>query len=739
MATSPEQSSGLPEILAPAGSMEALRAACAAGADAVYFGAGEFNARRSAENFAAEEIAGAAAFCHTRGVKVYFTLNTVVFGREVEPALRLAETACRAGVDALIVQDAGLAALLRSCAPGLALHASTQMSVHSLEGVRELAEMGFSRAVLARELSKEELAFIAARSPIELEIFVHGAHCMSVSGQCYMSAFFGGRSGNRGQCAQPCRLPFSAGGERYALSLKDLALASRFAELAALGAPGRLSLKIEGRRKRPEYVFAVTELYARAARGGRIEPGEMEELARVFSRSGFTQGYFDARRGREMFGRRTEEDKAASAAAEKKLRARFENAEPPRVPVSFALTLAPGETRLSARDSDGNRAELSGRAPEQALHRALSADSARAQLAKTGGTPFFLKDAEISVAPGLTLPAAELNRLRREALERLAALRARPSSPDFRFPEPFAFPVRKARDFSTDSGRAVEKWRLRFLSTAQIPSELPGGEGRAELLFLPLDNLERALSGGFAPPAWLAGARLGAELPRVFYGDEEALLLRLSALRERGVADALCGGLSALRLARRAGLAPHGDFGLNVTNPFAAQELLRRGAASLLASIEAPAPSIREIVSAAPCGLLVYGFLPLQLLRVCCGGCAAAGRGEALAKGPSPLSANMGCFITDAHGVRFPLVCSAKRYSELLNSRPLWLADAKGPVEKAAPDFLQFYFSVESAAQAREALLGWISGAPCPGPFTRGLYAHGAAAGGARAQNADSI
>ena len=234
------------EILAPAGNEEMLRAAVYSGADAVYLGFSGFNARKSAGNFTAETLKDAVAFCHGRGVRVHVALNTTVYPGEVQDLADAIRAVAAAGADAVILQDMATAALAKRVAPGLELHGSTQMSVHSLAGVKELARLGFSRAILSRELSGREIARIAAESPIELECFIHGALCMSVSGQCYMSAFLGGRSGNRGSCAGTCRLPFAADGakEGYHLSLKDLSLVDKIPELMEAGV---VSVKIEGR------------------------------------------------------------------------------------------------------------------------------------------------------------------------------------------------------------------------------------------------------------------------------------------------------------------------------------------------------------------------------------------------------------------------------------------------------------------------------------------------------------
>ena len=278
------------ELLAPAGSMEAVTAAVQNGADAVYFGYGDFNARRGARNFSPEEAAATVSYCHLRGCKVNLTLNTLLTDRELPAAAETAAHASGIGVDAVIVQDLGAARMLRQSVPDLPIHGSTQMSVHSLDGVKLCADLGMSRVVLGRELSRDQIAYICQNSPIEIEVFGHGALCMCWSGQCFFSSVIGGRSGNRGMCAQPCRLNYGWNGkaDEYPLSLKDLSLAGHLKELKDMGVA---CLKLEGRMKRPEYVAIVTGIYARALREGR-EPTaeELDILERAFSRQGFTDG-----------------------------------------------------------------------------------------------------------------------------------------------------------------------------------------------------------------------------------------------------------------------------------------------------------------------------------------------------------------------------------------------------------------------------------------------------------------
>ena len=342
-------SQSVPEILAPAGSPESLLAAVAAGADAVYLGGPGFNARRGAKNFDPATLCQALAYCRRHKVRTHLTFNTLPFDRELPALAKAIYEAAQAGADAFILQDLAAVRLAREVAPGVQRHGSTQMSVHTLSGALQLYEMGFSRVVLARELTHRQVQEIVNglrdRSiPLETEVFVHGAHCMCVSGQCYLSAFLGGRSGNRGLCAQPCRLPFSLTGEKnllrektasnrvansnlsdHALSLKDLSLLPQLPQLAVLGVD---SLKIEGRMKRPEYVYAAVQA-ARKAREGSLSSKDVEELAKIFSRGGFTDGFYQNNTGPHMFGiRQKEVQDAKTRGLLSRIRSRYPTAFP---------------------------------------------------------------------------------------------------------------------------------------------------------------------------------------------------------------------------------------------------------------------------------------------------------------------------------------------------------------------------------------------------------------------------
>ena len=421
------------ELLAPAGSMEALRAAVQNGANAVYLGCGIFNARQGAKNFTPQTLTEAVKYCHIRDVAVHLTLNTLVSDKETDEVCALIRHAANSGVDAFIVQDLGVIQLCRQIAPHIPIHGSTQMTIHSLPGVLLCAAWGLSRVVLSRELSREEIRYICQNSPIEIEVFAHGALCMSYSGQCYLSAAIGGRSGNRGRCAQPCRQSYGYGRwqGKYPLSLKDNCLVHYLKDLQQMGVA---SLKLEGRMKRPEYVAAVTGVYRQAIDTGNVTRAMEEQLHTAFNRQGFTDGYYAGNTGSHMFGIR--EDTREDQAWLKSIRQTYEAAENSLVPVRFHAMVLPESSSLTVTDAAGHSCTASGPVPELARVLELDHNTLADRLSKTGGTPYYCAGVTSQIAPGLTLSAASINAMRRDALNLLTAQRAR------RDPQPLGRPIR---------------------------------------------------------------------------------------------------------------------------------------------------------------------------------------------------------------------------------------------------------------------------------------------------------
>lgn len=676
------------EILAPAGGEAQLRAAVLCGADAVYLGLRGFNARAGAENFDENTLPQTVGWCHARGVRVYVTLNTLVTDRELPQWLHSLDAVAAAGVDGVLVQDLGLAKIIRQRYPTLPLHASTQMTIHNLAGARLLEEMGFAQVVLARELSKEEIAAICAGTSMRCEVFVHGALCMSVSGQCYLSSVLGERSGNRGRCAQPCRLDFKSHGRGYALSLKDLTLTDRLRELEALGVA---SFKIEGRLKRPEYVAAAVTACRQSLAG---EVPDLETLQSVFSRSGFTDGYYTARRDLTMFGTRTREDAAASAEVLGKLSALTRN-EVGRLPVDMVLTMAPGEPATLAVTDGTHRVEVAGEVPQTALTRPTDEELARRALEKCGGTPFYLQNLTCHIGEGLMLPLSALNRLRAAALTALAEARS------VVVPYPQA-PAAAGEPAGRGRPAGAPRLGCRLAAAAQMTPAIRRGGGR---LSLPLHELAER------PELLETGAeRWVAELPAFCAPQqEEAVMRALRKLKEQGLTAALCGNLGSLLMAREAGLRIIGDYGLNIINSPAAQQAAALGCDEITLSFECERNAARNVDSPVPIGVIAYGRLPLMLLRNCPGK-TAAGCGDC--RGIN--------HITDRRGEDFPLQCQNRQYTHLLNPRPLFLSDRLPEWDFC--DFLTLRFTTETPAECDEVLKMYQTGAAPAGSFTRGLY-----------------
>lgn len=685
------------EILAPAGGRDALRAAVFAGADAVYLGGSAFGARAGAKNFTNEELREAAAFCHARGVRVHVTVNTVLKDGELPAVLEFVSFLCSLPVDAVLVQDMGLFALLRERAPELPLHASTQMSLHTPGGVKLLYELGAERAVLARELSLGEIREIAESCPIEIESFVHGALCMSVSGQCYFSAVLGGRSGNRGMCAQPCRLPFAApGGTGHDLSLKDL---SFIRELKQLEAAGVCSAKIEGRMKRPEYVAAASAACRKAADGEEVPEKLTRDLEAVFSRSGFTQGYLTGKRGASMFGIRTKEDVAgATEQVFSSLRGLYRG-ERQSVPVTFRLSRQDGSLRLEARDAEGRAAEASAPADEEIVP--LSRERCLQQLSKTGGTPFVTVSAELP-EEGAPAGVPALNALRREALGMLLERRAR------RDPVPFA-----DLPWNAPARRVPPQWhRLPVRACFRTVEQLCGEAGKCREIVLPLGTAPedlRSLREKGGPPILL-------ELPRSMFGGEARIRRLMKARMEEGFSAFVCGTLGAVALCRELGAEAHGSFSLNIANTVALECFRKLGLSSAEASFELTGREFSALGGELPRGLMVYGRQALMLTRNCplanskrgCLHCKEAG------------------FLTDRKRVRFPVQCSCAdevRSVEVLNSVPLWLGDREKELKSA--DFGVFRFTVENSVETGEILRAFFRQETPGYDYTRGLFSRG--------------
>lgn len=691
------------ELLAPAGSMEALRAAVCNGADAVYLGADTFNARMNARNFSAADLQEAVVYCHVRGVKVHLTLNTLVLDREMPRAAELIRLAAACGVDAFIVQDLGVVSLCRQLAPDVPIHASTQMSIHSLEGVLEAAALGCSRVVLARELPAEEIAHICKKSPVEIEVFVHGALCMCYSGQCYLSSVIGRRSGNRGQCAQPCRLPYGYGrfeSTRYPLSLKDNCLAGELDELRRMGVA---SIKIEGRMKRPEYVAIVTRAYRTVLNGGKLTPSDLQELETAFSRQGFTDGYFRGQTGSDMFGRRQEGEDTADLFAS--ARATYEQGEPQRIGVRFYAMIRRGEpAQLAVEDPDGNLCRTRGPVPEQAVYRSLTPQDLEQQLKKTGGTPYLCTAVRSSLDPDLMLPASAINAMRRDVIAELTAKRGRAAPARLNaYDEPPRYDGIAGEPQLTIAVRTAGQITSRMLSM------------KPTVLYVPLSELAEHPD---LPQRVGVETQLAAILPRVIWSGELAPVARqLRTVYEMGVRQVLAGNLGQLHIARAAGFAVRGDFGLNIVNSRAMRYLREQGLDSQLLSFELTLPQIRDISKAVPAELLIYGRLPLMLME----NCVMKNRTGICACQTGTVR------LVDRVGEEFPIVKDPGTCRNvLLNGKKLYLLDKKDALRGMGLWALRLQFTTENPGEIDKVLMDYQGRAVFDaGSYTRGLYSRG--------------
>ena len=688
------------ELLAPAGSMEALKAAVQNGANAVYLGVSSFNARQGAKNFTPQTLAEAIKYCHVRGVQVHLAMNTLVSDRETAEAAELIAHAARSGIDAFIVQDLGVLRLCKQIAPHVAIHGSTQMTVHSLPGVQLCAAWGMRRVVLSRELSREEIRYICANSPIEIEVFAHGALCMCYSGQCYLSAAIGGRSGNRGKCAQPCRQAYGYGRfeNRHPLSLKDNCLVPYLKELESMGVA---SVKLEGRMKRAEYVAAVTGVYRTALDTGNVTRDMVDTLFNAFNRQGFTDGYYTGRIGDEMFGIREGGDNERFY---KQLRQTYENTENPLVPVTFQALVSAGRFSLTVRDNDGHSCTLEGQPPEQARVMELSRDALEERLKKTGGTPYYCTDVQASITPGVTLSASAINALRRDVLNMLTAQRARNKAVRVGRARPVRMVAGKHRHYDLT---------VQVTTREQITGRLL--KMKPAVLYVPLHILT-------ADPEFTRklarGANVCAVLPRIVHdGELPRLKQDMLDIRRLGVEEVLVGNLGLLLPARDCRMGIRGDFSLNIYSSAAVDAAKELELKSACLSIEMTMPQIRDVSKPADCELLVYGRTHLMVTE----NCLIKGRtGQCTCH----LS---GAKLKDKTGAEFPIIKDGDSCrSVLLNGKKLYWLDRPQDLSRLGLWAVRLSFTTENSREVDQVLASYLNPVPFdPGACTRGLYLRG--------------
>ena len=667
--------STLPELLAPAGDMSCLYAAVRGGADAIYVGGKRFGARAFAKNFEIEELASAVEYCHLHGVKLYVTLNTLIEDREMADAVGYAAELYRIGVDALIIADLGAIAAIRRYVPNLELHASTQMSVHSSLGANAAAELGVSRVVVARELSLEEMKSVVGSSKTEIEVFLHGALCVCHSGQCLFSSMVGGRSGNRGECAQPCRLPYNGG--KYPLSLKDLSLADH---IPALIESGVASLKIEGRMKAPDYVYAVTSIYRKLLDEGRAANAEEREtLRRAFSRSGFTDGYFVGKTEKGMTGIRSETDKQQA------LHVCTDMFQPMRRRVYAKVTMRLGEPAEMTIFDDKKSVTVYGISPNLAENSPLTHESVKARLCKMGNTHLSLspEDIDLSLDEGINLPPSAINALRRDAAEKFVSQRREIINQEYTPPKNGFKNIKKfttAQFFDEKSYLDAIKCNENAISSIDIS-------------FIPMDSSEKALSlsrGVYLPPV-------------IFDGELDEVKELLEKAKNSGIMYALVSNIGQIELAKAYGLTPVGDFRLNITNVESRIAYEKMGASHLILSPELTLPKARDIGGA----LITYGRIPLMITERCF------------------ISENFGCkscnnaTLTDRLGEKFPMRREFRHRNVIFNSIPTYMGDRVGELKSHRIESNHLIFSNESGREIIGVLEAIKNSAPLPNKVRR--------------------
>lgn len=676
------------ELLAPCGSFESLLAALRSGANAVYVGSKRFSARQNAQNFTADELESAVNLCHTYGAKIYQAVNTIVFDHEIRELCGEIELACKIGIDGLIIQDRAAEKIVRELCPDMPIHASTQAVIHTENGVLWAKEHGYSRVVLSRELPAETIGRLSSLG-IETEIFVHGALCMSVSGQCYLSAAIGSRSANRGLCAGACRLPFSAvsvNDGKYALSLKDMSLIEYASELAELGVS---SLKIEGRMKRPEYVSAATGEFSSAMSGGDFD---QELLRSAFSRSGFTDGYYTGKKI-GMFGARSKEDVLSASDALPKIREKYKN-DCVRFDIDMKFSAKSGSP-VSLTASDGsNSVVVLGKIPEKAVKRPCDAKTAAGQLSKLGGTFYRLAGLEINLDDGLMIPLSDINALRRSALEKLDRLRCDS--------------LTKAKPFGTDFS-ALRVCPHEKAASPEIRISVQSVNQLKDIDINDVSNIIIPLGEAEAYAAEYPMKKAAAALDR-FCFDEELMIERLKKAANLGLSAVECHNPAHIRIAKKLKMRALGGFGLNAANSLSIGEYAGDGVEDITASFELKASQINKIVSPVPIGAVVYGRLPLMLTVNC------------------PIKNEVGCAsctrsLTDRTGAKFPVLCHKDSgLYELLNSKVLFLSDKLSDFNI---DFVTLYFTVETPSQVKRVLQRYKDRSAPEGDYTRGLYYRG--------------
>ena len=651
------------EILAPAGDFSALVGAISAGCDAVYLGTDAFNARMRAKNFTLETVKEAFDLIHAHGKRAYVTVNTAIYEREMEKALETVVALHGLGADAFIVADFGLMSEIKRKYPEIELHASTQASVHNLDGARFLNQkLGVSRVVLARELDKENIEYVSKNAPVETEIFVHGAHCMSQSGQCLFSYALGGRSGNRGECAQPCRLPYTINGKSgFPLSLKDMSLAPKITDLLSLGAS---SLKIEGRMKSEDYVYGTVGIYRRLIDEKRnARNDEISTLGRLFSRQGFTSGYFDAKIDKSMLGVRTDDDKQKTSAQNTEVKPLE------RVKISLYAQLKKGERAYLRATLGEKTVEVFGDTVEEAINAPISSDEIKKRLSKLGTTPFVADKIEVTCDDSIMLRVSSINDLRRRVIEKLLSVNGEISVQKYE-----KAPIKKQAKIKT----------ALFFDENQVPKN----SDYFDVVFLPLENFSYTANGVWLPPV-------------IFDSEMDEVEARLEEIRNGGCEWALISGVGQIELAKKYGFKLAFDYRFNVFNRPCVAFLQENGADAIILSPELSLPQLRDFDSLS---VIAYGKLPLMTTHKCV------------------LKDTVGCekcegYMKDRQGASFYVKGLKNGHRNIIfNSVPIYMADKQGDILSHSHHFI---FSDETREECQKIIEAYKNKTAPKGQFRR--------------------
>ena len=668
------------ELLAPAGSIESLKAAVYAGADAVYFGGGNFNARAFAKNFTKDELNQAFYICRTFGVKAYIVLNTVLTDKEIPEVLDfVSELEELYKPDAYIVQDIGLISVLKKCFPDIPLHASTQMQLHSSAAALSAKELGLERIVFARELSKKNIKAVA-ECGLQCEIFAHGAVCVCQSGGCLMSSFIGGRSGNRGKCAQPCRQMYNG---KYPLSLKDMCYASHIPEICEMGVD---CIKIEGRMKSPEYVFEVVSVYRKLLDECRVPTkSELKRLSDVFSRSGLSDGYFTDKKNAGMFGTRTEQDKEQSRLLDTKI---AEKRLGVKIYASFRLE---EKSYISVCCGDYS-AEVYGEEPVCAVNRPINSESLTERLSKTGGTVFVVDECKVDVDDGIILPVSSVNSLRREALNKLNDVIIKNNTPN-------RCVVKRTFSVEEDvKSSIVPKLIARF--EAKLPSKMVLKEA-----YSVCDRVDLPLWVNL--PDYIDVSKTSLVLPRVvFDSDTDEIVRLLEIAKNKGITQLTVTNIGMLHLCK--GFVIHGDYTLNVTNIPCAKRLTELGFSSLTISPELIPRQISKKIENTE--YIVYGKAPLMHTETC------------IISNVQACNKQSYCSTTlnDKTGASFYVMREYNHRNTIYNSVPTYLIDKQKQLENVDGHIL--FFTDENETEMLNVIGCYKSSAPPTGAFTRAAF-----------------